>query len=294
MVNALDPVECDAEIAHLSFEVQIPHVLGHAAYLVGFARSLGSPRIAERIWRDGTGDQGRIPYRRDEDTLVFFSEFMRRGHRTRAGADGFERARQVHKDVGGVLNEDMIYVHGMLVLDAARVARELGSDYFTDNQLDGMFNFWTGVARGMGLRGLPETRRELAAYVVDYERRHMRPAEVNRLATEGVFRGFERWFPDRFKPLSRHILATAMGGEQRYWLQVESPPRGVERLVRQAWRMFVSTNGVRPVRLDRTFATTFNRTGGLPHLDRLGYRPSTRPDKGRRTNIRSLGDPHRS
>lgn len=148
----LDPIDHDVEITHLSMDVLIPPLFAYMAYTSGFARTLGNPAVANRIWREGAGDQIRTPVRRDRDTLTFFGEFMRRGHRSPQAQAVFDRVQDIHRQVKGVGNETQVHVLGMLIFDPERFAKAVGHRWFTDKENDARFNFWLGVARGMRLR----------------------------------------------------------------------------------------------------------------------------------------------
>lgn len=92
VIDGLDPQANDAEITHLSLEVLMPPMLSHIGYASAGAHVVAVPRVAERILRGGEGDQVLDPRRRDADTLTFFGELIRRGHRSPAGMS--ERTRE--------------------------------------------------------------------------------------------------------------------------------------------------------------------------------------------------------
>jgi hypothetical protein len=85
MIGRLDPLADDADITHLTMEVLTPPFMAHLGYASGAARTVASPRIAERATRQGTGDQLVRPRARNVDTLTFFSELFRFGHRSPEG-----------------------------------------------------------------------------------------------------------------------------------------------------------------------------------------------------------------
>ncbi|KQU50521.1 hypothetical protein ASG84_26040 [Rhodococcus sp. Leaf278] len=93
MIDVLDPVD-DVEITHLSMEVLTPPLFAYLGCASGFARTLGNPATADRAWRIGTGDQILKSAQRDLDTLTFFGEFIRRGHRSPEAQAVFNRIQR--------------------------------------------------------------------------------------------------------------------------------------------------------------------------------------------------------
>ncbi|HEY3829084.1 MAG TPA: oxygenase MpaB family protein [Solirubrobacteraceae bacterium] len=270
IIASLDPERDDAEITHLSLEVLMPPMLAHIGYASAGARTVAVPRVAERILRAGAGDQVVRPRARDADTLTFFGELMRRGHRSTAGLAACERIQMIHRSVGGVLNEDQVYTLCMLAFFGERLAKTLGQSFYTDVENDARRNFWLGVARGMRLRAVPDTPAELVAWMEDYESRHFAFAPECHAAAEAHIRGVEGWFPGPLRPLARVVVVATMDDRLRDCLGYESPSPAILIALRTAWRSLVLSTPVRPVRLDSSWVKSFSRLGPNPDLEHIG------------------------
>jgi ER-bound oxygenase mpaB/B'/Rubber oxygenase, catalytic domain len=271
MIAELDPARDDAEITHLSLEVLTPPMFAHLGYASAGIRVNAVPRAAKRVVRDGTGDQILRPWVRDADTLTFFSELMRRGHRSAAGVAACERIQGIHKSVGGVLNEDQIYTLCTLIFYSETLAQTMGHQVHAEVENEARLSFWLGVARHMRLRDVPQTRVELLAWMEDYESRHFAPAPECRAAAEAHIRAIERWFPGPLKPLAQSIMVATMDDRLRDCLEYEPPSAVTLAAMRTGWRSFAMSTPMLPMRLDSSWVKSFSRVGPNPDLERIGY-----------------------
>jgi fatty acid desaturase len=271
MIAELDPELEDAESSHLAMEVLTPPFMAHLGYASGAARTVASPRIAERATRQGAGDQLVRPRARNVDTLTFFSELFRFGHRSREGIAACARIQEIHRAVGRIRNDDQVFVLSQLILGHERVGRALGRCPYSEREGDALLHFWLGVGRAMRLRDLPETRAELRAWVDDYERRYFEPTEMGHQAAEGYLRGFEESVGRSRRSMARSLFVTMMDEPMRECLGYEPTPAPVAAVWRAQWRTFVATTPIRPMRLDSTWVEAFSRTGPNPDLTRIGY-----------------------
>ena len=271
MITELDPEHDDAEIAHLVMEVLVPPVVAHLFYASGAARTVASPRIAERATRQGTGDQLVRPVVRNADTMTFFSELFRRGHRSAEGMAACRRIQDIHRTVGRIRNDDQVFVLSQLITGDERIARALGVTAFAEHHRDALFQFWIGVGKAMRLKDLPETRAELSSWVGDYERRWLEPTEIGHQACEGYLRGFELSLPRTQRWMARSLFVATMDRTMRDCLSYPA----LSTPVAVAWRACaagaLATTPLRPMRLDSTWTKAFSRVGPEPDLERIGH-----------------------
>jgi len=271
MIDGLDLETEDAEITHLTMEVLTPPFAAHLGYASGAARTVASPRIAERATRQGTGDQLVRPRTRNVDTLTFFSELFRFGHRSREGIAACVRIQDIHRAVGRIRSDDQIFVLSQLMFGDERIGRSLGHDPYSQRQRDGLFHFWLGVGKAMRLRDLPETRSEFLGWVRDYERRNFEPTEMGHQAAEGYLRGFLATIPASRHRIARSLFVTMMDDPMLECLGYDRPSPLAVTAHRTQWRAFAATTPWRPMRLDCTWVAAFGRTGRSPDLTRIGY-----------------------
>lgn len=271
LIAELDPDANDAEITHLSLEVLTPPIVAHIGYASAGAHLVAVPRVAERILRGGKGDQVLHPRQRDADTLTFFGELIRRGHRSPEGLAACERIQRIHRSVKGVLNEDQVYTLATLIFGGERFAEAMGRSVYTEAENLARLSFWSGIGRGMRLRGVPESRAELLAWMEEYERNHFEPSPVNHPAAEAHIRGIEGYFPGPAKPLARAMVVATMDERVRQCLGYEPVSKSFAASLRGAWRGFTAATPLRPVRLDSSWVKSFSRVGLEPDLERIGY-----------------------
>jgi hypothetical protein len=271
MIASLDPYREDAEITHLSLEVLLPALSTHIGYASAGARLVAVPRVADRVLRGGEGDQALRPRIRDADTLTFFGELIRRGHRSAAGIAACERIQHIHRSVKGILNEDQIYTLCTLIFLGEDFARRMGHPFYTEAENEARFNFWTGVARAMRLREVPETRPELLAWMEGYERRYFEPAPECRQAADAHIRGIEGWFPGPLRPLAQATVIAIMDDHVRDCLGYQPVAPPMLAAIRAGWRSVAASAPLRPMRLDSSWVKSFSRIGPEPDLRRIGY-----------------------
>jgi len=270
-LEELDPASQDVEVAHLALEVLTPPRIAVFAYAIGAARTNASPRIAERQVREGRGDQIAHPRERIADTLTFFGELMRCGHRSAEGRAVCDRINGIHREVGRIRNEDQIFVLSQLAFGPEIIGRAMGRQPFSHHVLDGLFHFWLGVGRAMKLKDLPETRPELAAWALDYERRCFEPSADGQMGAEGYRRGLETWFPRPARRLVRRVFVAAMDEPMRECLGYQAVSPAAVAAWRLLWRATLATTPGRLVRLDSTWTNAFSRVGPDPDLRSIGF-----------------------
>ncbi|WP_415973834.1 oxygenase MpaB family protein [Rhodococcus sp. 077-4] len=271
MIDALDPVEDDVEITHLSMEVLTPPLFAYMGYASGFARTLGNPATADRTWRNGTGDQILKSAQRDLDTLTFFGEFIRRGHRSPEAQAVFNRVQQIHGQIGRVSNEGQIHVLGMLIFDQERFARYLGHRWFSDRENEARFNFWLGVGNGMRLRDMPQTREDFLAWIDDYEERLFEPSVAATETFEGQLNGISAYVPAPMRRMVRDMLIDSLDPRVRELLGFDKPSLVVTPIVKVGTKTLMAARPVTRYRLDRTWVGNFSRFGEDPSIAKMGY-----------------------
>jgi ER-bound oxygenase mpaB/B'/Rubber oxygenase, catalytic domain len=271
LIAELDPVANDAEITHLSLEVLMPAVLSHIGYASAGSHLVSVPRVAERILRGGNGDQVLDPRKRDADTLTFFGELIRRGHRSPEGLAACERIQRIHRSVNGILNEDQVYTLATLIFQGERFAEAMGKPAYTESENQARLSFWCGVGRGMRLRDVPESRAEFLAWMEEYECKHFEPSPMNHQAAEAHIRGIEGYFPGAAKPLARTMVVATMSERARECVGYEPISMPLAAALRSAWRSFIAARPLRPARLDSSWVKTFSRVGPEPDLEHIGF-----------------------
>ena len=271
LIAELDPVEHATEITHLSQEVLIPPLVAYVGYAAGFARTLGNPAVAHRIWREGQGDQILRSARRDLDTLAFFGLFMREGTTSARARAVYDHVQRIHHQVKGIGNETQLHVLGMLIFDQERADEQFGLGLFDEHDKQGRFHFWVGVGEAMRLREIPESRAEFEAWCAAYERRTFEPTEAATESFKGQLRGLSAYVPAPLRAGVRQLLIEAVRPDVRDLLGFDAPRPGRGLAGRAIAQGIVTADHARGLRLDRTWVGSFSRLGPDPDLSALGY-----------------------
>jgi hypothetical protein len=271
MIAGLDPDEHDAEITHLSTEVLTPPMMAHIGYANAAARTVAVPHVARTVFREGTGDQIVHPWERDADTLTFFGELIRRGHRSAEGMAACERIQRIHRAVGGIRNEDKIYTLALMASSPRDLAVAMGRPIHSDAESRAQHNFWLGVGRAMRVRDVPETREELQAWTDEYETKHFEPSSEAHEVGEAHIRAIEHWFPGPSKWLARSIFIGSLDARVAECLGYEPTKKPFAMLMQAGWLSFATTTPLLPMRLDSSWVKSFSRVGAKPDLERIGY-----------------------
>src|SRR2546425_1869235 len=213
-IATLDPVVDNERIMHLSAEVRYGDpVLAMALVTAGFARQMAVPSIARFVHRGGRAPIMRETRKRNDDTMVFFGEFLRHGHSTAQGRAAIERLNEVHAPFP-IHNDQMLYTLASLTFDGVRILALLGLDPFTQKEKDASFHFWRGVGQRMGVTGHPPTIEKFAAWMQDYEREHWAWSEGGEAVARSLIDDFaSRWLPTGLQRVARELILALMEDE---------------------------------------------------------------------------------
>jgi hypothetical protein len=272
-IAALDPEQDHEEVARLTLEVLHGDRIGvHAALLIGFSRQVAVPSIARVIYRGGGGDTLGDIARRIDDTLALFGAFLKWGPSSLEGRAAIARMERIHARFP-ITDEQKRYTLATLIFEPDRIGQRLGVDQLTAGQREAIWRFWCSVAEQMPLGGLPATSKELWRWTLDYEREHWRYTNDGRRVVETFFDDWTtRWFPRRARRLGRQVLLALMDEELRTALQLETPSKHLERLIRASARASSPLTLLRPYRNDRSWLDYFGRHhAGAPDFERMGH-----------------------
>lgn len=291
-VDSLDPVDDDEEIT-----AQVSNVLfgdsyfAHSIYLVTFCRQAAVPAIAEVLFRSGNGDIVTDPRRRNDDTIVFFTEFYRRGYKSAEGKAAVARMERIHSNF--LIDDELkLYTLATVMFEPDRLAARFGCDPFSAVDRAARWNFWQGFAAEMPLElplELPSNKREeFLEWMDDFERR----TYAHTVAGEGIFEGlledwkrwYPQWLPNRDK-LARQALVALLDEPLREAMGQKRSPRRVERQVHLVSNAYMRSTPIRIMRRDRNMINYFGKHhANAEDLETVGYqpkRPKTTEAEGR-------------
>ncbi|WAL69238.1 oxygenase MpaB family protein [Amycolatopsis cynarae] len=278
-IGGLDPVREAQEVARLS--LQILHgqpMLVHALFSVAFARQVAIPSIARVLWRRGKGDIIVDTARRNDDTIVFFGQFLEWDLASADARRWIERMNAIHAHFP-IANDESLYTLATLALEPQRLAALVGTSPFSEAEREGHWRFWSAVARAQGITGIPESRAVLRTWMTGYEASRYAPSEGGRAVTGALVEDFaRRWFPPALRPLGPQVFSSLCTPDLRRVHGLAEPSPVVAAATHAAARTYFRLTPVRLVPPDRSFVTEFGtRRHGHRDPAEVGYRRVARP-----------------
>jgi hypothetical protein len=287
-VDTLDPVNKDEEIAaKVSNLLFADAYFAHAIYLVTFARQAAVPSIARVLYRSGNGDIATRPRQRNNDTIVYFTEFYRRGYRSEDGKAAIQRMEEIHSRF--LIDQNLkIYTMATVMLEPDRLANQFGVDPFRDVDREGRWNFWRGIAREMGFELPADNRADFLAWMENYEAENYARTDDGMGCYEGLVEDWLRWYPSWLpmnEMLARQSLAGLLDDRLRDAMGVEPPPRWIQAQVDLVAKSYLHSTPVRVFRKNRSLVNFFGKQHAEPRdLAKVGHVPhSERARSGSRS-----------
>jgi hypothetical protein len=288
-VESLDPVADDEEItAQISNVLFADAYFAHSIYLVTFARQASIPAIARVLYRGGNGDIATNPRQRNNDTIIYFTEFYRRGYKSEDGKAAIRRMEEIHSRFM-IDEEQKIYTLATVMLEPDRLARQFGKDPFSETDRQARWNFWRGLAREMGFELPAETREKFLEWMIDYEDANYANTADGMGCYEGLVEDWLRWYPEWLPQrewLARQSLAGLLEPKLRAAMGVSDPPSWIQAEVNLVARAYLESTPVRVFRKNRNLINFFGRdranprdletVGHVPPRDRVGAGPRGR------------------
>ncbi len=289
-VDSLDPAADDEEItAQVSNVLFADAYFAHSIYLVTFARQAAVPAIAKVLYRSGNGDIATDPRRRNNDTIIFFTEFYRRGYRSEEGRAAVERMEEIHSRF--LIDDELkLYTLATVMLEPDRLAMQFGQDPFSDVDRQARWHFWCGIADVMGLQLPAATRDGFLQWMVEYEDANYANTVDGRGCYEGLVEDWLRWYPSwvpNREWLARQSLAGLLDDKLRDAMGVEAPPAWVQAQVNLVAKTYLKSTPYRVFRKDRNLINFFGKQRANPRdLETVGHVPMRERERAGASNSR--------
>ncbi|RZU38322.1 uncharacterized protein DUF2236 [Fluviicoccus keumensis] len=256
----LDPVQDARRYAQLTFETRygLP-IFIHALFSVAFAYNMGDPRIANVLYREGTGTIIKNTRQRNFETLVFFGLIYEHGD----GPEGqriIQRMQRIHTHFR-IPNELYLYTLATLACLPRRLSdRFAGADGLSRDELESQFQLWLRVGKMMGIQDIPPTQEAYLAWMLDYEQKNFAytpggEAVVRALAAEWA----DYWFPKPLQGVAENLFYALIDPELHEVLGIPKPPRWQSALAGQLVKGFIKAVRVLPDVPERSLIKTFSR-----------------------------------
>jgi hypothetical protein len=259
----LDPVRDARRYAQLTFENRygLP-IFIHALFSAAFAYNMGDPRIANVLYREGTGTIIKNTRQRNFETLVFFGLIYEHGD-SPEGQRIIDRMQKIHSHFR-IPNELYLYTLSTLAVLPRRISdRFAGDQGISRAELESQFQLWLRVGRMMGIQDIPPTQDEYLAWMLDYEKKNFRytpgaEAVVKALAAEWA----EYWFPKPLQGWAEGLFYALVDPELHGVLGVPRPTRLQSLAAEGAVKAFIRAVKLLPDMPERSLVKTFSQ-----HID---------------------------
>jgi hypothetical protein len=231
-IEQLDPVADHHEIYRISIGFEFPWDYNRALEFALF-RTYCVPSISRLL--DATGEFGKRPQKRYDDTSLLMAELAEHGYDSPRGRAALSAVNRQHGHYA-ISNDDMLYVLSTFVYDPIDWIDEFGWRPLHDHERQAAFRYFREVGKRMAIRGIPEDFEEFRAFKTKYERENFRFSPTNQRVGTYTLDLFCSWYP---KPLRRAAGVAVRGLLDQPMLTAfgfEPAPAWVVRLVRMGLR----------------------------------------------------------
>lgn len=265
-IESLDPEQDHLQIYHLTtgyeFSWDVTRALEIALY-----RTYCVPSVSALLAK--TGHFLRQPQKRYDDTAIIVAEISEHGYDSERGREALRRMNRIHGHFD-ISNSDYLYVLSTFIYEPIRWMERFGWRPMCRNERLASYYFWREVGKRMGIRDIPQRYEEFEQFNLEYERKHFRFAESNRMIGSATRDLFASWFPGFLAPLVRRGVYAMLDDAMLEAFGFPRPPRFMRSSAAFALRM--RGNIVRvllpPRRVPQFFHHRPNRT--YPHGYELG------------------------
>ena len=271
-IRRLDPLADHSRIVYLDTCFEFPWDTTRSLELALF-RTFAVPSVAAVL--DSSGEFGRAPQKRYDDTDLILSTIVEAGYDSDEGKRVIRRMNRIHRRFE-ISNDDFLYVLSSFVFEPIRWNTRFGWRPLVETEQLATFEFWRQVGRRMAIEEIPESYAELEAFNEEYERRHFRRTEQSERVGRATRDMFLAWFPWLPKRLGAQAIYALMDDRLLDAFGFPHPPRSVRATVRIALRVRARAVALLPPRRRPRLRTRRKtRTYGREwRLEELGPRAS--------------------
>jgi mpaB/rubber oxygenase-like protein len=231
-IRRLDPLADHSRIVYLDTCFEFPWDTTRSLELALF-RTFAVPSVAAVL--DASGEFGRAPQKRYDDTDLILSTIVEAGYDSEEGKRAIRRLNGIHGRFE-ISNDDFLYVLSSFVFEPIRWNARFGWRRLLETEKLATFEFWREVGRRMAIKEIPERYAELEAYNEEYERRHFRRTEQSERVGRATRDMFLAWFPWLPRQLGAPAIYALMDDRLLSAFGFPPPSRAVRRAVEASLR----------------------------------------------------------
>lgn len=270
-IARLDAETDNERITHLNAEVRFGNpTLAVALYTVAFCRQMAVPSIAAVVHRGGRSPIIRTTRKRNDDTMVFFGEFMRHGHSSERGRAAIARMNEIHSQFP-ISEDQKLYTLASLTFEQERIPRALGLEPIPAKAKLANYHFWRSVGELAGITHHPPTYEAYWQWTRAYEREHWRFSSGGRAVADAMIDDFGARLPRTTRRVGRELLLATFDDELLDVLRLEHPRRATRRVATLVAATYFHSVDLLPDPPDRSWSDAFGTAyGDTPDLTAIG------------------------
>ncbi|TWP45811.1 DUF2236 domain-containing protein [Lentzea tibetensis] len=187
----LDPEADHGEILRITAGLDFPWDYVRALEFALF-RTYCVPSISRLL--SETGEFRRHPQKRYDDTALLMGELLEHGYDSARGRTALRSVNRMHGQYA-ISNDDMRYVLSTFIYDPIAWITAHGWRTLSAHERAAAFHFYRAVGTRMGIRDLPASYDEYAAFKEAYEEQHFVYSPTNREIGQYTLDLFCSWYP---------------------------------------------------------------------------------------------------
>jgi ER-bound oxygenase mpaB/B'/Rubber oxygenase, catalytic domain len=231
-IRRLNPVADHSRIVYLDTCFEFPWDTTRSLELALF-RTFAVPSVAALL--DSTGEFGRAPQKRYDDTDLILSTIVEAGYDSDESRRAIRQMNRIHGRFE-ISNEDFLYVLSSFVFEPIRWNARFGWRPLVETEKLATFEFWREVGRRMAIEDIPARYSELGRYNEDYEREHFRRTDATERVGRATRDMFLAWFPGLPKRFGAQAIYALMDDGLLDAFGFPHPPRALRAAVEGALR----------------------------------------------------------
>jgi hypothetical protein len=198
-IAGLDPARDHLEIYRISAGFEFPWDYTRALEFA-LLRTYCVPSISAVL--ADSGEFQRRPQKRYDDTALLMAEIAAHGYDSPRGREALKVVNRAHGR-HPITNDDMLYVLSTFIYDPIDWLARYGWRPPHRNEKLAAYFYYREVGTRMGIRAIPPSYEEYAAFKVAYERAHFVFSDTNRRIGEYTVGLLAGWFPAVLRPAVR-------------------------------------------------------------------------------------------
>jgi hypothetical protein len=231
----LDPAQDFHEIYRILAAHEFPWDMTQALSFALY-RTYAVPSIGGLLY--STGELTGRTQKRYDDTALLLDAVLEHGFGSAEGRTALRRVNQMHGRYA-ISAEDMRYVLSTFVVMPIRWLEEFGWRPLTEHERVATAHYYRELGRHLGIRDLPATHQEFAAYLDRYEREHFAYDERARAVSDATLALMATFPPSHLAPraVARRFAVALMDDPLREAFRYPRPTRVERALAHGALRL---------------------------------------------------------